>query len=218
MPWIRCLPIPVDAEKPVLATVSATNTPIAWFILQSAGPQPFEGDLSTMQTFVENMVQPEIERVPGVAQSDIFGGRELEMQVTLDPDKLAARGITVAQLRSALSRENNNVSGGDFSEGKRRYVVRLVGKYESPQSVEDVVITVQNGVPVYVRDVASVSLGYAKPVANAFHEGTRAIAMNAIRETDANVLTVMEHLRETVDHLNNGVFAATRPWLGSSLR
>ena len=71
---------------------------------------------------------------------------------------LQARGITISQMADAINSENDNYSAGDFDEGKRRYIVRTIGEYESPQDIENVIITRKNGAPVYVRDVARVSL------------------------------------------------------------
>jgi len=200
---------PLDAEKPVISTVNANNSPIAWFILEPdpEHPQPFEGDVSTLFNLVDNAVKPELERVPGVAAANTFGGREMEMQVIVDPAKLAARGVTISQLAAALDRENDNISGGDFPEGKRRYVVRVLGAYESEEEVADVVVAVRGGSPIYVRDVAEVRLGYQKAVANAYHEGQRVMALNCVRETGANVLEVMERLKVSVDRINKDLFA-----------
>ncbi len=199
---------PDDAEKPIISTINANNSPIAWFILEpdASHPRPFEGDVSTLFNLVDNFVLPELERVPGIAAANIFGGREIEMQVVVDPAKLAARGVTLSELGAALDRENDNVSGGDFAEGKRRYVVRLLGAYQSAEEIEDVVVAVRGDAPVYVRDVATVGLGYRKPVARAYHEGTRVMALNTVRETGSNVLEVMERLKTTVDRVNKDLF------------
>ncbi len=69
------------------------------------------------------------------------------MQVIVDPAKLAARQVTMTELAAALDRENRNYSGGYFDEGKRRYIVRTVGEYQSPEDVENIVVAVRDGVP-----------------------------------------------------------------------
>jgi len=58
------------------------------------------------------------------------------MHVIVDPASLAARRITVSELFAAIDRGNNNISGGDFNEGKRRYVVRTVGEYKTPEDID----------------------------------------------------------------------------------
>ncbi len=192
---------PEDADKPVVTTVDVNESAIAWLILrQKEGEYP--GDIATLFDFVDDFIKPEIERVDGVAGSNIFGGREREMQVVVNPGQLAARQVTVNQLAAALDRENRNYSGGDFDEGKRRYLVRTVGEYRSPEDIENIVVAVKNGVPVYVKDVAQAQLGYRKSVARVYNFGRQVLALNAIRQTGANVLDVMDRLRETVANIN----------------
>lgn len=198
---------PPDAEKPVIFTTGADRSAIAWFVLipDSKSDEPFEGDISTLFNFIDDRVKPELERVPGVAQSNVFGGREREMQVIFDPAELAARGVTLTEMAAALDRENRNFSGGDFPEGKRRYVVRTMGEYDSPEEIEDVVIAVRNGTPVYVGDVARAELGYRKPGAKTFFKGEPMIAINAVKESGANVLQTMEGLQAARDRIQRDV-------------
>ena len=191
---------PSDAERPVLETVASQT--MAWYTLIPGGDEPFEGDISTLYDLLDDFVKPELERVPGVARSDIYGGREREVRVIVDPAKLAARRITLGQLVQAIDRENRNTSGGSFDEGKRRYVVRTIGEYGSPEDIEDVVVAVRSGVPIYLRDVARAELSYRKSTGEVFYFGQRIIALNAQRETGANAIAVMAGLTDTVERLN----------------
>jgi HAE1 family hydrophobic/amphiphilic exporter-1 len=157
---------PPDADKPLIQTVGAQEMPMAWFLLlPSEDDNAFGGDVATLGSFFEDMVKPRFERVAGVGQVGYFAGREREMQVVVDPAKLAARQISITEFMASLDRENRNISGGDFNEGKRRYVVRTVGEYTSREEIEAVVVAVRGGVPVYVKDVAQARLGFAKPFA-----------------------------------------------------
>ena len=114
---------PFDAEKPFITTVGFAEGAIAWFILTEAEENGYEGDISALYDFVDNSIKPELERVAGVGLANIFGGQERELQVIVDPAELAARRISFNELGAALERENRNYSGGDFDEGKRRYIV-----------------------------------------------------------------------------------------------
>lgn len=199
----QVLSYPETAEKPVITTVNVNFQAIAWFELKPSEGGSFKGDPATLFDFADDFIKPEIERVPGVAVSNIFGGREREMHVIVDPSKLAARQVTLNQLGTALERENRNYSGGDFSEGKRRYIVRTVGEYTSPQDIENVIIAVRNGVPVYLKDVARAELAYSKPINRGFAKDHQVLFMNAVRQQGANVLEVMARLKQTVSHLNS---------------
>src|SRR3990172_8824038 len=155
---------PLEADKPVIRSVDVRGSAMAWFILK---PLPGKDiDIDTLHDFAEDFIKPRFERVPGVASSNVFGGQEREMQVIVDPDALAARGITL---------------------------------------IENVVITRKNGVPVYVRDVASARLGYKDHEYAVRQNGEPAIAINALRETGANAINVMAGLREAMKELNEGL-------------
>ncbi|HXH29022.1 MAG TPA: efflux RND transporter permease subunit, partial [Candidatus Polarisedimenticolia bacterium] len=196
---------PEDAEKPVIRTVDPDANAMAWFILAPTQENGFDGDISTLYDFADDFIKPEFERVPGVAGSNIYGGREREMHVVVDPALLAARRVTMNDLGQALERENRNYSGGDFDEGKRRYVVRTTGEYRSPEDIESIVIAVRNGVPIYLRDVGRAELGYRKADARVYHLGHQVLAMNAIREVGSNVMEAMDALQATVARLNGSL-------------
>jgi len=92
-----------------------------------------------------------------------------------------------------------------IDEGKRRYIARTVGEYEKIEDVLEVIIKRVNGIPVAVKDVAEVKLGYADFDVVVRHEGIPTIVMNAVREPGTNVLVVMKRLQETFKELNEGL-------------
>ncbi len=198
---------PEDAYKPVIRSVDVNANAIAWFTLDPTEEDGFQGDVSTLFDFADDFIKPEFERVTGIATSNIYGGRGRELHVIVDPSRLAARRVTLNQLGAALERENRNYSGGDFDEGKRRYIVRTVGEYGSPEDIEGIVIAVRNGVPIYLKDVARAELGYRKPGARVFHKGRQVMAMNAVKEPGSNILQVMTDLKQAVARLNSELLA-----------
>ncbi len=194
---------PDEAEEPVLVSSGSEQNAIAWIILER-----LNGDNTGIETeyqFVKDFVKPRFERIPGVAESEIYGGVEPEMQVTFDPNTIAAHQITIAEVATALSRENENISAGDFDEGKRKFIARTVGQYQSPNDVANVVIKYINGAPIYVHDVAEVRLGYAKPSATVSEKARPTIAVNCKRQTGANVLQVMNGVRAAITEMNAGL-------------
>ncbi len=171
-------------------------------------PESF--DVNTLRRFAEDEIEARFERVPGVSQSDVHGGYHDELQVVVDPEKLAARRLTLTQVRNVLRSQNQDTSAGDIWEGKRRWVVRALGQFRSPEQVEQQLLAVRDGAPVFVRDVAEVRLGYKKPDGVVKRLGETTIAVNCKRETGANVLDVMAGLREVVKSLNQDVLNPRR--------
>ena len=164
---------------------------------------PPEIDVPKQRLFAEDFIEARFERVKGISNSNVYGGREEELQVVVDPQRLAARGLTILDLRRALRAENRDISAGDLWEGKRRYVVRTLGRFHSPEQVAEVIVAHgDDNAPIYIRDVAEVRFGYKKPEAVVKSFGTTCLAINCIRETGANVLETMKGVRAAADELN----------------
>ncbi len=163
---------------------------------------PPEIDVTGQRRFAEDFIEARFERVDGVSNSNVLGGKEEEMQVIVDPERLAARNLTIADVRRALTGQNKDTSAGDFWEGKRRWVVRTLGKFNSEKQVANAILREGPGGPVYVRDVAEVKLGYKKPDGMVRRFGTSVIAVNVMRETGSNVLDVNDGLQEATRELN----------------
>ena len=193
---------PANVEKPIITGQAGVSGAIAWFHLDPTSENGFEGDISTLYDFLDDYVLPELERVAGVSKANIYGGRKAEVHVIADPTRLALRQVTLVELADAIERENRNFSGGDFDEGKRRYIVRTVGEYQSPEELENIVIARRNDVPVYLRDVARVELAHEKPRGAIFSLNNETLAMNIQRQVGANELDVMARVKERVELMN----------------
>lgn len=166
---------------------------------------PPEIDVTKERRFAQDFIETRFERVNGVSNSNVMGGREEELQVVVDPERLAARQLTIMDVRNALRGQNKDTSAGDFWEGKRRYTVRTLGQLRDPEQVANVIISRRDGAPVYVRDVASIRLGYKKPDGMVRRFGNSVININVLRRSNANVLDVMHGLRAATNELNEGI-------------
>ncbi|MAD80530.1 MAG: acriflavin resistance protein [Planctomycetaceae bacterium] len=164
-------------------------------------------DVTAMRRFVEDNIEARFDRVPGVADAFVMGGKEEEVQVVVDPYRLAARQMTINDVRIAFRTRNLDTSGGDFWEGKRSYVVRTLGQFNTLEDVEQTILARRDGQSVYVRDVATVRRGYKKPVETYRRAGTELIGIGARAETGANVLELVAGLREAAAELNEGILA-----------
>jgi HAE1 family hydrophobic/amphiphilic exporter-1 len=194
---------PDDADRPIVRSSNQFEGAIAWFTVK--------GDsgiyVPHMQRVFEDLVQPRLERVQGVASVNSFGGLDDELHVIFNPELLASAGITIPALTQALRSENRDISAGDFGEGKRRYVVRTMARFETIEDVKQTVITVRSGVPIRVGDVAEVTMEHRKPFALVRHNGYPSIAFNAQRQVGANVLDVIDGLLAEVEVVNREILA-----------
>ncbi len=192
---------PDEVTEPQIVATDGAGGPsgaIAWIILDFNDENLIKHDgydLTTPCDALDKEVKPYMERIDGVAQVNIYGGREREARVLTDPVALAQPGLNHVDVIQALQGENQNVSAGSISEGKREYRVRLIGRFTDPQQVLDTIIAYRNGLPVYVRDVAEIEIGYTKKRGFIRSLARPAIAINVIRQDDANVIDIMTELK-----------------------
>ena len=200
---------PEEADEPTLSTAGAEDRPIAWFVItrdpENRTPIHEYGDL------VEDVIKERIERVPGIAQVNVFGGSGREVEITVQPELLARYGLTVTEVVDTLRRANSSVSAGDVKEGKRRYVVRTEAELNTVEAVKSVVLrsvrdrSTGRLARVTVGDVARVAFSYKEPVSAIRMLGRSAMSFNATRETGANVIETMEGVRVALEELNESV-------------
>ncbi|MCE2510293.1 MAG: efflux RND transporter permease subunit [Alphaproteobacteria bacterium] len=200
---------PNEVDEPLVQTSSAEDSPIAWFILSRLPGN--ERPIESYGDYVEDVIQDRLERVPGVSRANVYGGSERELQVIVDPEKMARYGLTVPEITEKLRRENASISAGDVEESKRRYVVRTEGKLTTIGRVRSIVLRSQNDLRsgrlgrVTVGDIAQVRFSYREPVAYIRHMSRPAIAINTVREKGANVIETMEGIREVMAALEQDV-------------
>lgn len=213
---------PPDVDKPVVEAVDRYSRDyIAWILVRPVGgaatatiapsARPgFSGEITELQDFLEDEVKPVLERAEGVAEVQVLGGREREMQVRVDLEKLAARGITIADFTSALRGENLDATAGAIRTGKYDASVRAIGQYTDPEAILNTVVAwTRENAPVYVRDVATAEMGFKRATMFVRSKGTSVIAINVQRETGTNVLEVMENLKAAIREANEYVLKPT---------
>ena len=194
---------PDDADEPVISTVGGRSRAIAWFILKTSNGNT--RDIQSYQDYVEEVVQTRFERVPGVARSEVRGGREREVRITFDAYRAALLGIELPEA-ARLAGGNEDVSGGEANVGKRRYTLRFTGAFNAEQ-LGDMVLDWRGGQVVRLRDVAVIEERMVDRKSFVITRGERAMAVNAHREIGVNVLDVMNGLKRAADELSEGPLA-----------
>ncbi len=200
---------PDEANEPTLNTSGSDDSPIAWVVLTA---QPGNTrDVATYRDFVEDTVKDRIERVDGVSAVNLFGGVTSELQIIVDPVRLSRFNLTVPDVVRTLRAENISNSAGDLDEGKRRYVVRTEGNLNTEAAIANVVLrsgAASGGLgQVRVADVADVAFAYSEATTRLRFRGDPGLAFNVVRESGANVITVMEEVREVLRDLSDGPVA-----------
>lgn len=199
---------PDNVDEPVVeASDPDSQDYITWIIFSS---EDSSFDVRTFQDFVEDRVEPVLERVEGVSEVNVLGGREREVQIRFDPVRLAQHGLTLAQFVRAIQRTNLNVSAGALEDSKFNVRVRTLGQYSGVEEVESTVLRQGPEGPVVLADVATVVETYKEVTNFVRSKGREVIAINAQKEVGANVIEVMDGIRGALAQLNqpDGVLAA----------
>ena len=141
---------------PSLSPLFSPSGLIYRYVLQSPDRTPQE--LKTIEDWV---LERAYRAIQGVADDSGFGGTTMQYQVLLDPNKLFAYGITLPQVMQQLGGNNANSGGGFYSQGGQSYYIRGLGLIRDTSDIGNIVLTVHNGIPIYVHDVAQVQIGHA---------------------------------------------------------
>src|SRR5690606_4865255 len=188
--------LPLDIEEPVVAKQDADAQAFFYLSLISASH-----DLLTLSDIADRIVKQRIQTVPGVARANIFGERRFAMRVWLDPDALAARGLTVQDISSAIRSRNIEVPAGRIESSQREFTVRSLGELRTPGEFADLVVSNANGVLVKLRDVANVGLGAENERSAIRSNGRPAIGVGIVRQSTANILDVSNSIRAALPEI-----------------
>ena len=154
---------PENVDEPRLVASSSEN-PFLFFSVRPLQGNPQGVNMMEMRDFLEDHVRVQIERVQGVSEVTMYGGAERQLKIYVDPVKLAERQITLTELRRAIRARNRDVSGGDLDSGKRRYLIRTIGRFRNTAEMENMVVAHRDGAFVRLRDLGYVELSTLKPI------------------------------------------------------
>lgn len=196
---------PENVDEPrVIATSFSSNSFIYYAIVDTSGAREPE-DVLRMIDFVLERVKPRMERVQGVSQIRVRGAPEQQIQVNVDLAKLASVGLTMQEVRDAIRDRNRDISAGDISSGKRLYLVRTIGRLETPEELSSIIIRRSGDSITKLGDIATVNMGFYEPDSAVYQEGELGIMVSVSRETGTNVIEIREAMTQVVEEINEEV-------------
>ncbi len=144
--------------------------------------------------------------VQGVADVANLGGQTMQYQVLVDPTKLAGAGLSIADVSNALGANNSNSGGGFYSEGGQFYYVRGLALLSTTTDIAIVVITTRNGIPVLVKDIGTVEIGYAPRLGQfGFNDRNDAVEGIILMRTGEQAQTVLKRVEAKTKELNEHI-------------
>lgn len=196
---------PENVDEPRLFTTSFSTNSFMFFRAEPLPGNPKGVNMNMMRDFIEDHVATRMGRVPGVSEVNIRGGAERQIQIKVDPIRLAERGITLTEFRNILRERNRDISAGDIDSGKRRYLLRTVGRFDDTQDIEDLVIKRQGDSITRLRNVAEVQLEHYEIVSNSYINGQPVIFISLRRNTGSNVIAIKRAMLPVVEELSREI-------------
>jgi multidrug efflux pump len=176
---------------PTYAKVNPADQPILTLAVTSKSMS-----LTQLQDVANNRLGAKISEVPGVGLVTPAGGNVPAVRVEADPQKLAAYGLNIDDLRSLIANVNVSQPKGNFDGPKLDYTINSNDQIQDPEDYLNTVIAYQNGAPVLMRDVAKVTQAAQNTEQGAWFNGTQAIVLNVQRQPGANVIATVDQIKK----------------------
>jgi hydrophobic/amphiphilic exporter-1 (mainly G- bacteria), HAE1 family len=191
--------LPIGTDPPVIDRFDVNATPIMRVGVSG------KGNFREITEIAKKRIKEELETVPGVGQVLLIGGRERAINVFVDPDRLEAYGLSIAQVRAALVRQNVWVPGGRVQRSGGEWVVRTMGRLEDVRDFGDLVIAELGGRPVRVRDVGYAEDGVVEPRSLTRIDDRSAVQLVIRKQSGANTVDVVDHVVAKLNELRRAL-------------
>ncbi|MEP1581586.1 MAG: efflux RND transporter permease subunit, partial [Marinobacter sp.] len=196
---------PRNVDEPRIVAASFSSNAFMYFRVSTLPDNPRELDIDLMRDFVEDRVRPRMESVSGVSEVTVGGGADRQMQITVDEAELAQRGLSLLDLQDAITSRNQDVSGGEVNAGKRRYLLRTVGRFRDLEELRNLVVSRTGDSVVRLSDVATVRQDHARIRELSYINGQRVLGLQVRRESGSNVIDIKRAMLEQVEIINRDV-------------
>ncbi len=177
--------LPTDIEEPVIAKQDTDANAIMWISLYGKNFSPLQ-----ITDSADRYIKDQLQTLDGVGQVIIGGAREYSMRVWLDPNKMAARKITVLDVEKALRTENVDIPSGRIESVNREFSVRTLGELKTPDQFNRLIIKRMNGNPVYLADIGHAAIGPRDDRSLIRFNGQPAVGLGIVKQSKANTLDV----------------------------
>ncbi len=193
--------LPEDAEEPSIVEFSFSELPIMQVNL--AG----DFDLVYLKDIAEDL-QDELESVPEILRADVRGGLEREVKVDVHLSRLQFYNVALQDIIDAIATENVNIPGGAIDVGNQKFLVRVDGEFDDPELIEDLVITADDGGPIYIRDLADVEFGFSERDSYARLDGSPVVTLDIVKRSGENIIETADQVKAIIEEMRP-LFPAT---------
>jgi HAE1 family hydrophobic/amphiphilic exporter-1 len=185
--------LPEDIKEPIIRRVDPADQPIITVVLTSNLPEAEAFDLA------DNFIRPRLEQTADVGMVEIIGARKREIQILLDQNKLKNHEISLLQINKQLASSGQNVSIGTKDYQERQRVFRSISEFNDLSQINNSLISFySNEVPVKISNLGVVTDSLEEATSQAFVDGKRSLFLNVYRQSDANIINVVDGIKQQV--------------------
>ncbi len=180
--------LPKDLENdPSILEINLSEFPILLVAVSGAV------DENVLKKVGEEL-EDRIEQVTGVLDVVVTGGREREIRVEFDPDRLFAYRISLSEVIRAIQQENVNIPGGSIDIGEGKYLLRIPGEFTDPDEIDNLVLTERDGRIIYFKDVAQIVDSFEDRTSRARLNAKQSVTLAIKKRTGANIIEVADQI------------------------
>ena len=191
--------LPEDADPPTIFKFDANSMPIMGIGVEG------QYDRVTLRELATNDLSPRLERVPGVASVTVDGGLRRQILVELSKEKITALNLSVSRITGVLRSENQNTPLGEVDQGDTTLLLRSAGQFENLDDIRNLVVQTANGVPVYLRDIATVTDG-TEDYRNFMRiNGQPGVRMRVTKQSGKNTVEIADAVKAEIERINTSV-------------
>lgn len=184
--------MPDDASSPTIMKLNMNSMPVMQLFVSS------DMELSELGSFVEDNISSRFERISGVAQVNVMGSTEKEIQIKFDQDKLQGYGLTMATVSQILSAENISYPSGTISNGNTDITVKTFGEFQSINDIKEIPLTLGDGSIITLADVAQISEADSDAESITRMDGNQAVGLYITKSSGANIVDLSDAVQKEI--------------------
>jgi multidrug efflux pump len=146
-------------------------------------------------------IQDRVEEIKEITRADIVGAPEREIQVNVDPYKMQVAKVSFNDIENAISRENNDISGGQVEVGNMKRTLRVKGQFNTALDMQNIVIKNIQGAPIYLRDIAEVKDTVRERESYARLDGKNVVTLNIIKRSGENLIDAADNVKASIEEM-----------------
>lgn len=189
--------LPDDASDPTVLKMDMNSTPVAQIAFTSDSLSDDE-----LKALVEDKIQARIERISGVSSVDLTGGKEKEITIEIDPERMEGLGLSMNGIANTLSAENNNVSAGSIDYGDKSLTISSKLKMASIDEIKEIPITISTGTVLQLQDIATITESEKEIDTISRFNGKSCISLSISKASDGNTVKIVNSVEKEVDKIS----------------